>query len=99
MGSSPLQLKVVIVDDSRTVQAMLDNAFSKRTDFDVVGFASDAPSAAEMVRRLKPNIVTIDLCMPYLDGAALLEMLSDTPTVCKIVVSIPPCPTSDLRQS
>ena len=87
MSSVKLPQRVVIVDDSRTVQAMLDNAFSQRIDFRVVGFASDATVAVEMIRRLLPDIVTIDLCMPYLDGAALLEMISDLPTVCKIIVS------------
>jgi DNA-binding NarL/FixJ family response regulator len=85
--STATQRRVVIVNDSRTVQAMLDHAFSKRDDFRVVGIASDAASGAEMIRQLRPDVVTIDLCMPYLDGAALLEMLSDLPTVCKIVVS------------
>jgi GAF domain-containing protein len=85
--SSVLQRRVVIVDDSRTIQAMLDNAFSKRSDFRVVGFANNATSAVDMIRRLVPDIVTIDLCMPYIDGAALLEMISDMHNVCKIVVS------------
>lgn len=84
------QWRVVIVDDSRTIQALLDNAFSKRAEFRVVGFSSDATMAAEMIRRLLPDIVTIDLTMPYLDGAALLEMISDLPSVCKIIVSDQP---------
>ena len=81
------QRRVVIVDDSRTIQAILDNAFSNRGDFRVVGFASDATAAVEMIRRLAPDIVTIDLCMPYIDGEALLEMLDDLDHVCKVVVS------------
>lgn len=40
-----------------------------------------------MIRRLMPDIVTIDLCMPYIDGAALLELIRDVPNVCKIVIS------------
>ena len=78
---------VIIVDDSRTIQAILDNAFSERDDFRVVGFASNADAAVELIRRLRPDIVTIDLCMPYIDGAALLAMLTDLPRVCKIMVS------------
>ena len=84
------KLRVVIVDDSRTIQAMLDNAFSKRTDFRVVGFSSDAATAVDMIRRLMPDIVTIDLSMPYIDGATLLRMIADLETVCKIVVSDAP---------
>lgn len=79
--------RVVIIDDSRTIQAMLDNVFSSRADFDVVGFAADAASAAEVIRRLLPDVVTIDFCMPYLDGEALLGLVADLTSVCKIVVS------------
>ena len=84
------KLRVVIVDDSRTIQAMLDNAFSKRTDFRVVGFSSDAATAVDMIRNLMPDIVTIDLNMPYIDGATLLRMIADLETVCKIIVSDAP---------
>ncbi|WP_354289535.1 response regulator [Sphingomonas sp. UYEF23] len=87
MRPSSKQRSVVIVDDSRTIQAMLEVAFSSRPEFNVVGFANDAKSAVEMVRRLTPDIVTIDLCMPYLDGGALLELLSDMTSTCKIIVS------------
>lgn len=88
--AQPERLRVVIVDDSRTIQAMLDNAFSKRTDFRVVGFSSDAATAVDMIRNLMPDIVTIDLNMPYIDGATLLRMIADLETVCKIVVSDAP---------
>ena len=74
MQSTSASLRVVIVDDSRTIQAMLDNAFSKRAGFQVVGFCSDPTNAAEMIRRLRPDIVTIDLIMPYIDGAGLLRV-------------------------
>jgi GAF domain-containing protein len=86
-ATSRTERRVVIVDDSRTIQAMLESAFGARKDFRVIGVASDAPSATEMIKRLAPDIVTIDLCMPYIDGAALLEMLADLPAVCKVIVS------------
>jgi DNA-binding NarL/FixJ family response regulator len=93
------KLRVVIVDDSRTIQAMLDNAFSQRADFQVVGFSGDAASAVDMIRSLIPNIVTIDLSMPYIDGATLLRMIADLETVCKIVVSDTPLRNLALAQS
>lgn len=88
--AAAIERRVVIVDDSRTIQAILDNAFSERTDFRVVGFSSDATMAVEMIRRLMPDVVTIDLNMPYIDGATLLRMIIDLKTVCKIVVSDAP---------
>ena len=90
MAVSGAERRVVIVDDSRTIQAMLDGAFNNRPGFQVVGVASDAESAVEMIRRLTPDIVTIDLCMPHLDGAALLQMIGDINDLCKIVVSDTP---------
>ena len=79
--------RVVIVDDSRTMQAMLENAFGGRPDFEVVGVAGDAKSGAEMIKLLRPDIATIDLCMPYIDGAALLKMISEVRGTCAITVS------------
>ena len=90
MAVSGAERRVLIVDDSRTIQAMLDGVFSNRAGFRVVGFSSDAESAVEMIRRLMPDIVTIDLCMPHPDGAALLEMIGDLHAVCKIIVSDTP---------
>ncbi|WP_051007320.1 response regulator [Sphingomonas sp. PAMC 26621] len=88
MTSKPrTKRRVVIIDDSRTMQAILENAFSEREDFSVVGVAGDAQSGADMITLLKPEIATIDLCMPYIDGAALLEMIGFPCRTCVIVVS------------
>jgi GAF domain-containing protein len=79
--------RVVIIDDSRTSQVILEAAFQAQGGFDVVGVACDATNGYDMIRRLGPDLVTIDLCMPYLDGSALLEMLRPLSAVCKIIVS------------
>lgn len=79
--------RVVIVDDSKTMQAVLEQIFSLRLGWDVVGMADDAMSAASLIRSIRPDLVTIDLCMPYVDGSKLLQMLEDVPEVCKIIVS------------
>jgi DNA-binding NarL/FixJ family response regulator len=79
--------RIVIVDDSRTVQAMLENAFDSREEFRVVAVANDAASAMSLIENLKPEIVTIDLCMPEVDGEALVGMLAQARGVCKIVIS------------
>lgn len=82
-----IKRRVVIVDDSRTMQTMLETAFGDRPDFKVVGVAGDATSAAELVRKFRPDLVTIDLCLPYIDGVGLLRMISDLPNICKVIVS------------
>ncbi len=79
--------RVVIVDDSRTSQAILEAAFERNPNFVVVGVASDAATGLELARKLGPDLLTIDLCMPYIDGSALLGMLADYTSICKVVVS------------
>lgn len=79
--------RVVIVDDSRTMRALLESAFTPSRGFTVVGAADNATTAAAMIRELRPDLVTIDLCMPYINGAALLGMLGGLNGVCKIVLS------------
>ena len=79
--------RVVIVDDSKTMQAVLDQILSLRLGCDVVGIASDAASADALIRNLRPDLVTIDLLMPYIDGRKLLEMLADLPDVRKVIIS------------
>lgn len=81
------QRRVVICDDSRTILAMLEEAFTSHAEFRVVGVASGAAEAVELIKQHSPDLITIDLCMPYIDGTALLGMLLDAPNVCKIVVS------------
>lgn len=87
IGRPTSDKRVVIVDDSRTIQAILDSIFCSGSGFHVVGVAGNAETAVEMVKRLRPDLVTVDLCMPYIDGTSLLTMLSDMRDVCKIVVS------------
>jgi DNA-binding NarL/FixJ family response regulator len=79
--------RVVIVDDSRTSQAILEAAFSGRREFRVIGVAANAADGEDLIRRLAPDLVTIDLCMPYIDGASMLETVRGMTTVCKVVVS------------
>lgn len=79
--------RVVIVDDSRTMQAIMEQIFSSRLGFEVAGIASDVEQGADMVRTLHPDLVAIDLCMPYVDGGELLNQIADLTDVCKLVIS------------
>jgi CheY-like chemotaxis protein len=79
--------RVVIVDDSRTAQAILEASFSESRKFDVVGVAASAVAGEDLVRRLAPDLVTIDLCMPYIDGAGMLGAITNRTEVCKVIVS------------
>ena len=78
--------RVVIIDDSRTCQAILEAGFEQRPEFEVVGVAGDARSGLDLVKHLAPDLVTLDLCMPYIDGVGMLDLLSGL-SVCKVIVS------------
>ena len=83
----PTRKRAVIVDDSRTIQALLEQLLTVRLGFEIVGIAGDGRSGLSMIRRLKPDLVTIDLQMPYIDGQQLLRELQDLPDIYKVVLS------------
>lgn len=81
-------IRVVIVDDSAFVRKVLRELLSASPEIEVVGIARDGLDALEKVDALKPDVLTLDLMMPNLDGLGVLEglPLEGAPRV--IVVSI-----------
>jgi two-component system chemotaxis response regulator CheB len=61
-------IRVVVAEDSRTARALLVGLFASDPEFKVVGEAGDGREAVEMVRRLRPDVVTMDIRMPRMDG-------------------------------
>ena len=62
------KIKVLIVDDHQVVRQGLRTFLELQDDVLVVGEAGDGETAVDMVRRLNPNVVLMDLVMPRLDG-------------------------------
>lgn len=71
------ELKVLIVDDSLTIRAMLEELIERYADVDIVGTAGSAQAAMEMINRRLPDIVLLDLRMPGMDGFGLLDAIHD----------------------
>ncbi len=67
------KIRVLIVDDSRLIREMLTEILSADADLDVVGAASDPYEAREMIKQLNPDVMTLDIEMPKMDGLAFLE--------------------------
>jgi two-component system chemotaxis response regulator CheB len=69
------RLRVLIVDDSLTVRRRLAEAFAFEPSCEVVGEASDGQQAFEQCQRLRPDVVTMDLLMPKVDGLRATELI------------------------
>jgi two-component system chemotaxis response regulator CheB len=68
-------IKVLIVDDSAVMRAMLTEALSDAPDIKVVGSAPDPIAAREMIKTLAPDVLTLDVEMPRMDGLDFLGRL------------------------
>jgi two-component system chemotaxis response regulator CheB len=81
------KIRVLVVDDSALVRKLLSEALSKEPGIEVAGTAPDAYIAAEKIRSLRPDVLTLDLEMPGMDGLTFLRKLMLTQPLPVIVVS------------
>ncbi|MCS6810435.1 MAG: chemotaxis response regulator protein-glutamate methylesterase [Tepidimonas sp.] len=78
------KLKVVVVDDSALVRSLLSEIINKQPDMECVGTAADPLQAREIIRERNPDVITLDVEMPKMDGLeflARLMRLRPTPVV------------------
>jgi two-component system chemotaxis response regulator CheB len=80
-------IRCLLVDDSRAFRAVLRHILSTAPGVEVVGEASDGHEAVALVRTLRPDVVTMDVRMPHLDGLAALEEIMRVAPTPVIVVS------------
>lgn len=80
-------LKVVIVDDEpkirRGLKGLIDNM---QLDMQVIGEAEDGEMALEVAKDLRPDILLVDICMPFLNGLQFIEQLKSVVKDCIIIV-------------
>ena len=67
--------RVLIIDDSALIRSLLTGIIGGHPDLEVVGAAPDPLVAREMIRALDPDVVTLDIEMPRMDGLDFLERL------------------------
>ena len=67
--------RVLVVDDSKTVRSLLRKAINTADDMEVVAEAADAYEARQKVVELDPDVLTLDIIMPKMDGLAFLQRL------------------------
>jgi two-component system LytT family response regulator len=71
-----MKIRALIADDEPLAREWVRSAVAEDPDLDVIGEAGDGFEAAESIRRLKPDLVFLDVQMPGLDGFGVLEALS-----------------------
>lgn len=80
-------VKVLIVEDSPVQQALIGHILSADPDLSVIGTANNGAEAVEFVSRQRPDVVTMDLNMPHMNGLDATRRIMETTPVPIVIVS------------
>jgi two-component system chemotaxis response regulator CheB len=69
------KIRVLIIDDSLLIRKVLTSILSNAPDIDVIGAAEDPFVARDMIKQLSPDVLTLDVDMPHMDGITFLRNL------------------------
>ena len=81
-----MSIAAVIVDDQHLVRAGFAMILAEEPDIEVVGEAADGLAAVEVIQRVQPDVVLMDVRMPHLDGIAALHRLVAAGNPARIIV-------------
>lgn len=81
-----MNLRVLVVDDSALFRTHLANAIRAVDGWTVAGFAEDGVKAIDQARRLKPDVITLDIEMPKLNGIEVLRALTADGIQAKVIM-------------
>lgn len=70
-----MKIKVLIVDDSALIRSIMSEIISSQPDMEVVGVAPDPIVARDLIKKTNPDVLTLDVEMPRMDGLDFLEKL------------------------
>jgi two-component system chemotaxis response regulator CheB len=80
-------IRVLIADDSTTVRRLMRDALAADAAFEVVAEAGDGRTVTELCRRLRPDVITMDVMMPVMDGVAATKYIMASCATPILVVS------------
>jgi len=84
-GGKEMGNRILIVDDAAFMRMMIKDILIKN-GFEVVGEASDGAQAVDKYKELKPDLVTMDITMPEMDGIAALKVIREFDPNAKVVM-------------
>lgn len=70
-----MTIKVLIIDDSALIRSVLTEIIDSQEDMQVVGVAADPLTGRELIRKTNPDVLTLDVEMPHMNGLEFLEKL------------------------
>ena len=70
-----MKIKVLIVDDSALIRSVMKEIIGSQSDMEVVGVAPDPIVARDLIKQTNPDVLTLDVEMPRMDGLDFLEKL------------------------
>ena len=82
-----MTIRVLIVDDSPTMRAILMSRLREEPDIDVIGTAANAAEGRELIRVFSPDVVTLDVEMPGMNGLDFLDRIMKLRPTPVIIVS------------
>jgi two-component system chemotaxis response regulator CheB len=81
------KIRVIVIDDSKVIQDMLVKILETDSELEIVGTAQDPFEARDLIRRLNPDVITLDIIMPNMDGITFLKNIMRLRPMPVVVVS------------
>jgi DNA-binding NarL/FixJ family response regulator len=79
-------IRILIVDDQKTVQELLKNNLNKKSGIEIVDVANNGKIAVERIKVLKPDVVLMDIEMPVMDGLTATKIIAEQFLETKVLI-------------
>jgi DNA-binding NarL/FixJ family response regulator len=79
-------IRVIVADDHHLVRQGIRSLLEQASDIEVIGEAGDGLEAIELAQRLKPDVIVMDIVMPYLNGTQAAERLRQLPHPPRVIL-------------